>query len=42
MLKLGPESLKGVVDTLGLRLREVSVGLDLALDVLELSLELLL
>ena len=41
MLKLRPKSLQSVVDALRLRLRKVSIGLDLALDVLELSLELL-
>ena len=41
MLKLRPEGLQSVVDALRLRLRKVSIGLDLALDVLELSLELL-
>lgn len=42
MLELGPESLECVIDTLGLGLGEVSVSLDLALDVLELGFKLLL
>ena len=41
VLELGTEGLQGVIDTLGLSLGEVAVGLDLALDVLEFGLELL-
>lgn len=42
VFKLGPEGLQCVVDSLGLRLSEVPVCLNLALNVLELGLELLL
>lgn len=41
MLKLSPERLQGVIDSFGLGLCEVTVSLDLALDVLELGLKLL-
>ena len=41
VLKLGAEGLEGVIDTLGLSLSEVAVGLDLALDVLEFGFKLL-
>jgi len=41
VLKLGTESLERVIDALGLCLCKVSVGLNFALDVLELCFELL-
>ena len=41
VLKLGTEGLECVVDSLRLGFGEVAIGLDLALDVLELCLELL-
>ena len=42
VLKPSPEGLQGVINTLLLSLREVTIRLNLALDVLELRLELLL
>ena len=41
VLELGTESFKCVIDSLRLCFCEVTIGLDLTLDVLELSLELL-
>ena len=41
MIKPGPERFQGIIDALLLRLREVTIVLDFALDVLELGLELL-
>ena len=41
VLKLGPEGLQRVIDSLGLSFCEVAIGLNFALDVLEFGLELL-
>ena len=41
VLKLGTEGLKRVIDSLGFSLREVAIGLNLALNVLELGFQLL-